>query len=167
MLVTYKKIDIDEIWGWQIETMETMETNHNQSKCWVVKPSSNTYIYKRTPTPEAQGTLQKRRWRDCKSQRMREFAIKLCLLIMSEVAPIKSHPHDGLNMSWKWQWTCQSGRGGGEGWGVGGGTWTVRPQPHTKIHRQLRKAESRRTHQLVMFSYTYIWKRARPGMWRV
>lgn len=46
-----------------------------------------------TPAPQAQGTLQKRRWKDCESQRIREFAVRLCLPVTSEAAPVKSHQH--------------------------------------------------------------------------
>jgi hypothetical protein len=33
-------------------------------------------------------------WKDCKSQRNRESAVRVCLLVISEVTPIKSHQRD-------------------------------------------------------------------------
>ena len=34
-----------------------------------------------------------------KGRRAREFAVRLCLLVISEATLIKSHQHDNLNMS--------------------------------------------------------------------
>lgn len=44
-------------------------------------------------------SMLKRSRRDSKSQRNKEFAMRLCLLGMPEVAPIKSSQHNYLNMS--------------------------------------------------------------------
>lgn len=52
------------------------------------------------PAPKTQGTLWKRGQNECKSQRMREFTARLCLLLTSEATPIKSCQHDRLHMSW-------------------------------------------------------------------
>lgn len=111
MLVTYKKTDIGEIWRPQVETREMINTNHNQSKHWGWKSNSNQYIYKTTPTPTAQGTFQKGGgWKDFKRQRIREFAMKFHLLVMSEL-PRKSHQREIPNLSWQWQQqVCQSGQ---------------------------------------------------------
>ena len=39
-----------------------------------------------------------KRWqKDCKSQKIMQFSVRLCLLVMSETAPIKSHKHHCLN----------------------------------------------------------------------
>ena len=46
-----------------------------------------------TPTFKAQGTLQYVGQRDFKNQKIREFAVRMCLLIRSEVIPIKSYQH--------------------------------------------------------------------------
>ena len=64
-----------------------------------MEPSSSGFIYKTVPAPKAQGTLQKREQKDCKSQGIRECAVRVCLLVMSEATPIKSHQHGCLNMS--------------------------------------------------------------------
>ena len=73
--------------------------DYNQSKFRVVEFSPNRYIYNLTPTPKAQGSLKKRRQKDCKSRKNLEFCVRLCLLGMSEATPIKSHQHNCLNMS--------------------------------------------------------------------
>ena len=51
-------------------------------------------------TPKAQGTLWKKRQKGNMTQRIREFAVRLCLLATSEATPIKSHQHYCPNMSW-------------------------------------------------------------------
>ena len=43
--------------------------------------------------------LQKTRRKDCKKQRIREFTVRLCFLIMSEATLMKSLQHDSLNTS--------------------------------------------------------------------
>lgn len=48
---------------------------------------------------KAQGTLSKRRQKDYKSQKVREFAVRLCFLVTSEATPLMSHQHDSFNMS--------------------------------------------------------------------
>lgn len=50
-----------------------------------------------TPTPKTQGTLQIRGLKNSKSQRTKEFAVRLCALVILEITPIKSHQHD-----WMW-----------------------------------------------------------------
>ena len=47
-----------------------------------------------TSTSKVQGTFQKRWQNNCKSQRIREFAVKLCPLVMPEAPPTKSHQQD-------------------------------------------------------------------------
>lgn len=49
-------------------------------------------------TPKAPETLRKRGWKACKVQRFWEFAVKVCLLVMSEAIHMKSHCHDCPNM---------------------------------------------------------------------
>lgn len=38
-----------------------------------------------TATPKTQGTFWKMIWKDCKSQRLKKFAVRLCFLVISEV----------------------------------------------------------------------------------
>lgn len=85
-----------------------------------------------TLAPKAQETLQKKRWRYYKSQRTREFAVSLCLLVMSEFILLNFHQPDQLNMSW----TSQQQKTSQSGWGK-----ATRPRPYTKNYRQPRKAE--------------------------
>lgn len=49
--------------------------------------------------PEAQGIVQKSGPKDYLIQRIRKFAVRLCLLVTSEATPIKSRQYDCLNMS--------------------------------------------------------------------
>jgi hypothetical protein len=44
--------------------------------------------------PKAQEALQKRGQEDGNSLRVREFAVRLCLLVMSEAPHLKSHQYD-------------------------------------------------------------------------
>lgn len=64
-----------------------------------MKPRPKTYIYKTASTHEAQGALLTRGWKDYKSQRIKEFAVGLWLLLMSEATLITSHQMDYLNMN--------------------------------------------------------------------
>lgn len=57
---------------------------------------TQTPNHHKTTAPKAQGILQERRQRDCKSQRLRELAVRLCLLVTSEVTPTEFHQHDCL-----------------------------------------------------------------------
>lgn len=61
--------------------------------------SSSHCICKLTSTPKAQGILWKRRRKDYKSQMIREFAVRLDLLVMYKTTAIKSHKHLSPNMS--------------------------------------------------------------------
>jgi hypothetical protein len=45
---------------------------------------------KLTPTPKAQGTSKKMGREDYKSQRIRDFAMSLCLLVTGETTPVKN-----------------------------------------------------------------------------
>lgn len=74
--------------------------NHNQSKCRVVGPSPNGYIYTTLLNPKFSVHCRRGgRKKKCDSQRIKEFAIRLNLLVLSEETPIKSHQNDFLNMS--------------------------------------------------------------------
>jgi hypothetical protein len=46
------------------------------------------------------GNIKEETVEDCKSQRIWEFAVKLCLLAVSESILIKSHQQDCPNMRW-------------------------------------------------------------------
>lgn len=67
----------------------------------VVKPSLNGYIYKSTASQKTQGTLWKRRQEDCESKGLGVgvHAVRLYLLVISEVTPIKSYQHGSLNLN--------------------------------------------------------------------
>lgn len=80
-----------------MEQMETITGKHNESKYRVVDYSHSGYIYK---TSKAQETLWKRRWNSFKSQRTREFTLKLCLLVRYEGISIKFQQHNCPNKSW-------------------------------------------------------------------
>lgn len=58
-------------------------------------------ISKSCPTPKIQGTLGEERTEDFKSQKIRELATRLCLVIISEATPIKSHQQYSQNVHWK------------------------------------------------------------------
>lgn len=66
-------------------------------------------------TPKALGTFRKSEQKECKSQRIREFSLRLCLLVMSE-AIVMTHQHEcpkskcELNKNETWG-TCQNGWG--------------------------------------------------------
>jgi hypothetical protein len=74
-------------------------------------PSSCKFLF---ATDEDQGPdgymykifLQKRDRKDCKGQNIREFAVRLCLLVISEATPIEFCQHDCLNMR-QYQYACQ------------------------------------------------------------
>lgn len=51
-----------------------------------------------SPTPKAQGMLRKREQEECKSQKIKEFAVRFCLLVLSEARHIKSHQSDCPNV---------------------------------------------------------------------
>lgn len=54
-----------------------------------------------TSAPKVQGSLWKREQKNCKSQRIEEFSVRLCLLGMSEAPPINSHQHDCPSIIWR------------------------------------------------------------------
>jgi hypothetical protein len=53
-----------------------------------------------TPITKVQGTLKKSRQKD--SQRIREFAVSMCLLATPEATPKKSQQHYYPNISQMW-----------------------------------------------------------------
>lgn len=55
------------------------------------------YLLK-SSTAKVQETLKKRGWKAYKSQRVRDFAVRLCLLRLLEAVPIISHQHDSMNI---------------------------------------------------------------------
>lgn len=62
-----------------LQHIDTITENHNQLNCKIVKPNSSGYINKTTPASKAEGTLCEMRLGDCESQRLTEFAMRLCL----------------------------------------------------------------------------------------
>lgn len=72
-----------------------------------MEPSSSGFIYETIPAPKARGILQKIEQKDCKIQGIRECAVRVCLLVMSEATPIKSHQHGCLIMSQTWMITTK------------------------------------------------------------
>ena len=54
--------------------IEAITENHNQSKYRGVEPGSSRCIFNRTPVPKAQGSSQRRRLKECKSQMSRKIA---------------------------------------------------------------------------------------------
>lgn len=61
--------------------------------------SENNRNLQNSLTSKVWGTLQKRGWKDCKSQSIRELAARWCLLVTPEATPIKSRQHDWPNVS--------------------------------------------------------------------
>lgn len=88
--------------------------NEKSGLCWcgVVYPRLGEYICNKSSAPKAQGPLQKRGQKDFNSQSTKALAVRLYLLGLSEAAPLKSHQHDCLNVSWsvtaldilEWTW---------------------------------------------------------------
>lgn len=74
--------------------MENIRENHNQLKCKVVEPSHCRYIYKILLLLRLRGHCRRGGQEECKSQRIRDFALRPYLLVVSEDIPIKSHQHD-------------------------------------------------------------------------
>lgn len=78
---------------------ENRNNNNNNDKNphRVVDPCFSRCIYQQPPHLKAQGILQKSG--KTKIQRTRGFAVRLCLLVMSEASPIKSCQYDSLYSS--------------------------------------------------------------------
>lgn len=62
----------------QTETM-TKTTTHQNPELGSTVPVDS---FSSTFMPKAQETLQKRRWKDCRRQRIEEFSVRLCLLVI-------------------------------------------------------------------------------------
>lgn len=58
----------------------------------------HVYLLKKTSTAKAQETLKKRDWKACKSQKVRDLALRLCLQGLLGAVSIISHQHDSMNM---------------------------------------------------------------------
>lgn len=64
-----------------------------------MESSLNGYICKAVLIPKTQGALQTKGQKDCKEgPRIREFYIKLCVLVISEAIPVMCHKHNCTNM---------------------------------------------------------------------
>ena len=95
------------------------------------------YIYKDTsPTPMAQGTLWKSGQKYCRSQRISVFAVRLYLLVTSEVLFIKSHQYAWPSVSTAKMTTNEQTKLEVEK--------STRSQPYTENYRKLSKAGSGR-----------------------
>ena len=81
-----------------LQQMEITTENHNQSKCRAVEISSKSCIYKQFLNLRFREQTLRKGGKIFKSHRNREFAMRLCLLVISEATPIKSHQHDCLAM---------------------------------------------------------------------
>jgi hypothetical protein len=77
--------------------METIIENH-KLKCRIIEQDPID-IYNTMPASKFQGSLWNRGQKNCKSLRTKEFSMRECLLVTSEATSMKSHRHDGLNVS--------------------------------------------------------------------
>lgn len=64
--------------------------NYNHSKCRAVELSPKGSIYKPYHTLRLWELCSKGKQKDCKSQEIREIVVRLCLIVKSEVPPIKA-----------------------------------------------------------------------------
>ena len=87
-----------------------------------------------TSTSKAQGTLSKRRQKDCKSRRVRGFAVRLCFLVTQKLHTM-SRQCDCFNMSWTRMTPMAVPAGKGK---------AHKTSPYSKNSRQLRRAGSER-----------------------
>jgi hypothetical protein len=62
----------------------TTAERYIQSKCRAVDPNPSGHVYKTVSIHKAQGTMGKRGQKDYMSQRIGEFAVRLCLPGMLE-----------------------------------------------------------------------------------
>lgn len=91
-MYTHKYITFTPHQGiFSLEQTETITENHSESKCRVVEPRKNGYLYETIPHRKIQKSLLKRGGNTVRAE---EFAMRLCLLVMSEATPIKYHQHD-------------------------------------------------------------------------
>lgn len=73
--------------------------------------------------------------KDCKRQRIWEFAVRKCLLVTSGITPIMCHQHNCHNVNW----TRMTPRD------ENGEEKSMRPQPYPKNYRYLREAGNGRS----------------------
>lgn len=81
--------------GGLVASIGLLHRNDFPSKGKDKKLQSN---YKTTPAPKALGKLQKRGWKNCRSQRTREFSMRLNVMVRSDTISIKSHDHGCPNV---------------------------------------------------------------------
>lgn len=75
----------------------------------VMEPHISGYIHRTLQHPSLRVHCGRRDWKIIRSIRSGWF-LWVCLLIVPEATPIKSHPHNCPNVSWtRMKWTCQSG----------------------------------------------------------
>lgn len=82
-------------WRKVCNTWRALQKTTAKSKCNCGAQSQWIHLQKFL-APNAQETFQKRRWKDFKSQ----FAVRLCLLAISEATSMKTHQLDCPNVSW-------------------------------------------------------------------
>lgn len=95
---------------------ETMTRNHNQSICRIVETSPIEYICKTFSLLQLRNIAESI-W-IVKSQRFKEFAVRICLLVTSEARTIKSHQH-GCQTRSEQEWGQQT-------W-IGKSPWSLIP----------------------------------------
>lgn len=85
--------------------------DYSQSKCRVVEPIPNGYVYKTFPHLRCRNIAKEGAERLYESQE-REFAVALCPLGVSGATSMQSHLHVCSNVSLtRWhQWTYQTGQ---------------------------------------------------------
>lgn len=82
-------------------TDKVIVENHEQPKCRAMEPRPKGYICKTISALKAQWSLQKRRWKVFKNQRIANFAVSLWLLVMLKAVTTRPHQFGCLNMSWQ------------------------------------------------------------------
>lgn len=105
-LQTFVPIDTDKysLHLWSRKCLFATDRDHHrkpQPIKMLSREALSQWIYlQNTLTPKTWGTLWRRWWKDCKSRRITEFSVRLCLLVISEAIPIKSYNYDCSNASW-------------------------------------------------------------------
>ena len=85
-----------------LQLMEIFTEKHSQSERRAVDPSPSGYICKTTPIPKAQESLRERVQKDCKSQRIKEFDMRLSEQNLPTFLPtheLNSDNHGQANMA--------------------------------------------------------------------
>lgn len=70
------------------------------SRWRLVEPRSSGSIYKELPPLRLREHCRGEGWKDCKKQRIRDFALRLSRQVASEATALTSHQQECPNMSW-------------------------------------------------------------------